>query len=110
MLRRENITFFFADSAGKFLYAEDLFTDFLYIRLRGAEQLYVSGYDDPALDWWAERIKLWRKRKHPRDARLISDRKIDHQARDVFVYFDNDAKGRAPFDAIWLTNRLAAEC
>ena len=45
-----------------------------------------------------------------RDARLIGDREIDNQARDVFVYFDNDAKVRAPFDAIRLTKRLTAEC
>lgn len=88
----------------------DLTANFVYIRLQGAEQLYGSGYDGPALTWWAERIKLWRKGKHPRDARLISDRKIDNQARDVFVYFDNDAKGRVPFDAIRLTKRLAAQC
>lgn len=28
-------------------------------------------------------------------------------ARDVYIYFDNDARVHAPFDAIRLTERLA---
>jgi uncharacterized protein YecE (DUF72 family) len=37
----------------------------------------------------------------------FSKRKIDNQPRDVFIYFDNDAKVHAPFDAIRLAKRLA---
>ena len=116
LLREQDVAFVFADTAGKFPYAEDLTADFIYIRLHGAEKLYVSGYNDRALDWWANRIEHWRKGRHPRDAKLISDRqpsrgygsasKIDNRARDVFVYFDNDAKVHAPFDAIRLSERL----
>lgn len=116
LLRRHNIAFVFADTAGKWPYAEDLTADFVYIRLHGAEQLYVSGYSDRALDWWAARIDKWRVGKQPRDARLIGPRKIDppspgygaasNRRRDVFVYFDNDAKVHAPFDAIRLAQRL----
>jgi uncharacterized protein YecE (DUF72 family) len=109
LLRKQNIAFVFADTAGKFPYAEDLTADFAYIRLHGAEKLYVSGYNDRALDWWANRIKHWRKGTQPRHAKLISDRKIDNKRRDVFVYFDNDAKVHAPFDAIRLGKRLDLE-
>jgi uncharacterized protein YecE (DUF72 family) len=109
LLRKQNLAFVFADTAVKFPYAEDLTADFVYIRLHGAEKLYVSGYNDRALDWWAKRIEHWRKGRQPRDAKLVSDRKIDNQPRDVFVYFDNDAKVHAPFDAIRLSKRLGLE-
>jgi len=105
LLRQQNIAFVIADTAGKFPYAEDLTAEFVYIRLHGAKKLYVSGYDDRALDWWANRIKLWRKGRQPRDAKLIS-KKTSGSDRDVFVYFDNDAKVHAPFDAIRLAKKL----
>ena len=106
LLRKEDIGFVIADTAGKFPYAEEMTSDFVYIRLHGAEKLYVSGYGDRALDWWANRIKLWRQGRQPSDARLVSGRTIGHQRRDVFVYFDNDAKVHAPFDAISLAKKL----
>jgi uncharacterized protein YecE (DUF72 family) len=106
LLRRQNVAFVFADTAGKFPYAEDLTADFVYIRLHGAEKLYVSGYNDRALDWWANRIGQWRQGRQPHDAKLVSRWKIDNKPRDVFVYFDNDAKVHAPFDAIRLSERL----
>ena len=106
MLRKHNIAFVFADTAKKWPYAEDLTADFIYIRLHGAEKLYVSGYSDNALDWWAKRIEHWRRGKQSRDAILIGKRVIDNRAREVFVYFDNDAKVHAPFDALRLAKRL----
>src|SRR6266513_250891 len=80
LLRKQNVAFVFADTAGKFPYAEDLTADLVYIRLHGAEKLYVSGYNDRALDWWANRIERWRKGQQPADATLISARKIDKKA------------------------------
>ena len=104
LLREYNIAFVFADTAGKWPYAEDLTADFVYIRLHGAKQLYVSGYTDEELEWWASRIRLWRRGKQPTDARLSGDAKPSPGTRDIYVYFDNDAKVHAPFDA----KRLAA--
>jgi uncharacterized protein YecE (DUF72 family) len=81
----------------------------VYCRLHGAEELYVSGYTRAALDWWAARIRRWRQGKQPRDAKLISDCKPKPGCRDIFVYFDNDAKVHAPFNAkslarqFWIT-------
>jgi len=106
MLRKHNIAFVFADTAKKWPYTEDLTADFVYIRLHGAEKLYVSGYSDSALDWWAKRIEHWRRGKQSRDAILIGKREIDNRPREVFVYFDNDAKVHAPFDALRLAKRL----
>ena len=91
LLRAHRIAFVIADTAGKFPYAEEVTTDFVYLRLHGDEQLYVSGYSDRALQSWTERIRVW-------------ETKSARSRRDVFVYFDNDAKVHAPFDA----QRLAA--
>ncbi len=106
MSREYNIAFVFADTAGKWPYAEDITADFVYCRLHGAEQLYVSGYTETALDWWAARIAHWRLGKQPADARLIAPREAKAGKRDVYGYFDNDAKVHAPFDAKQLAQRL----
>lgn len=106
LLREHQIAFVFADTAGKWPYAEELTAGFVYCRLHGDKQLYVSGYDDSALDWWARRIRCWRRGRQPNDTKLIvsAARRRPAARRDVFVYFDNDAKVHAPFDA----KRLAA--
>ena len=108
LLRRHNVAFVFADTAGKWPYAEDLTANFVYCRLHGAEQLCVSGYSDKEIEWWANRVEHWRKGRQPRDAKLISHRKPKAGKRDVFVYFDNDAKVHAPFNAKTLAEKLRA--
>ncbi|MFL6528026.1 MAG: DUF72 domain-containing protein [Chthoniobacterales bacterium] len=108
LLRRHNIAFVFADTAGKWPYSEDLTADFAYCRLHGDEVLYVSGYSDSALEWWANRIALWSEGKQPRDGKLVTK----HQRRtkrDIYVYFDNDAKVHAPFDAKRLAGRFGIQ-
>jgi len=88
LLQERDCALVLADTAGRFPYAEKITTDFVYIRLHGSTQLYVSGYTDAELDDWAAKIKRWRRRG------------------DVYVYFDNDAKVHAPFDALRLMDRL----
>ena len=61
--------------------------DFVYVRLHGQGELYAGGYTAEALDAWAARIRSW--------------------GTDAYVYFDNDAKVRAPYDALELLERLA---
>ena len=93
ILRSHDCAFVIADTAGKFPYAEELTADFVYVRLHGSRQLYVSGYTDEELDHWAVRLRRWRGQ--------------GSRARDVYVYFDNDAKVHAPHDAQRLAARLA---
>ena len=107
LLRRYDLALVVADSVA-WPYAEDITSDFVYLRLHGSEELYASGYSNEALDRWAARIKLWARGLGPNDARLIAPHLTPprHSARDVYVYFDNDTKVRAPFDARSLRARL----
>jgi uncharacterized protein YecE (DUF72 family) len=100
LLRQYNVALVVADTAGKWPYYEDVTADFIYIRLHGAEELYASGYSDEALDRWAARIRAWSSGGQPDDAKTISDKgPVKRASRDVYCYFDNDIKVRAPFDA-----------
>jgi len=108
LLRRHRVALVFADSVA-WPYAEDLIADFVYLRLHGSEELYASGYSDEALDHWAARIKLWAEGLEPNDARRAApdDDPPKKIPRDVYAYFDNDAKVRAPVDARSLRERVA---
>ena len=69
--------------------SSEVTSDFMYVRLHGDKELYVSGYSAEALDAWAARIRGWAD-----------------QGLDVFAYFDNDVKVHAPYDAMALMDRL----
>jgi uncharacterized protein YecE (DUF72 family) len=107
LLRRYRVALVFSDAGANWPYAEDVTADFIYLRLHGAEELYASGYDDDALDGWANRIRHWRAGREPADARRVGSSRARRRAgRDVYVFFDNDAKVHAPFDALALARRL----
>jgi uncharacterized protein YecE (DUF72 family) len=91
VLREYGVASCVADSAGRYPMIDDLTADFAYARLHGAKELYVSGYSPAELKEWAARIRKWKR------------------GRDVFVYFDNDVKVRAPFDARNLALILAKQ-
>jgi uncharacterized protein YecE (DUF72 family) len=111
LLRKHRAALVFADSAGRFCFAEDLTADFVYVRLHGSTELYVSGYSDVELRRWAARIRTWSAGGQPPDA-CRSAPGIEPRARaarDVYVFFDNDAKVHAPFDAVRLTALLRGD-
>ena len=89
LLRAHGVALVVADTAGRWPLLDDVTADFVYVRLHGDTELYVSGYDDAALDRWAGRVEGWTA-----------------AGLDVWVYFDNDVKARAPFDAMGLAERL----
>lgn len=106
-LRKHGVALVVSDSVAGWPYAEDLTADFIYMRLHGTETLYGGSYTDAALDHWASRIRDWSNGKEPADAKLFSAaRARTRKSRDVFCYFDNDQKVRAPFDAQHLMMRL----
>jgi uncharacterized protein YecE (DUF72 family) len=92
LLRSHGVALVIADTAGKFPVAHELTAPFVYVRLHGSEALYASRYSDQELDHWADQLAMW---SGPPD-----------ESRDVYVYFDNDARGHAPFDALRLAERM----
>ncbi len=89
LLKAHDIGMVVADSAGTWPMFDEVTSDLAYVRLHGDQELYTSGYSEQALDHWAEKVRRW-----------------DAEGLDVLVYFDNDAKVHAPFDAIRLAERL----
>jgi len=89
LLAEHDVALVVADTAGRWPLLERVTSDFVYVRLHGDKELYVSGYSAEALDSWAARIRGWAD-----------------QGLDVFAYFDNDVKVRAPYDALALMDRL----
>ena len=106
LLRRRRVALVVADTAGRWPYREDVTADFVYLRLHGDEQLYTSGYTPRALARWARRIDAWHRGSEPADAQRIDAKAPRARRRDVYCYFDNDAKVHAPFDAQSLSGRL----
>jgi uncharacterized protein YecE (DUF72 family) len=87
----------------------DITSDFMYCRLHGSEKIYESGYTPEAIDEWAQRILAWSRGEEAADGVKASPQ--DGQkltSRDVFVYFDNDLKVRAPVDAQSLQREIDA--
>jgi uncharacterized protein YecE (DUF72 family) len=107
LARKYKVAVVVADTAGKWPLIEDVTADFMYLRLHGEKELYASGYTDAALDRWAARIDAWTGGGEPADAKLVSDVAAPRRAkRELFCYFDNDIKVRAPYDAQRLMKRL----
>ncbi|MEO8164623.1 MAG: DUF72 domain-containing protein, partial [Betaproteobacteria bacterium] len=110
LLRKHGIALVVADTAGKWPYMEDVTGNFMYLRLHGDKALYASGYTEAALERWATRIRRWKGGAQPGDARRVSDERApSRKSRDVYVYFDNDVKVRAPFDADSLARKLGVK-
>ncbi|TMK08529.1 MAG: DUF72 domain-containing protein [Alphaproteobacteria bacterium] len=69
---------------------DQLTGDFVYLRLRRCVEQEPAGYPPAALDGWADRAKGWAS-----------------EGRDVFLYFINGAKVRAPAAAQAFLQRLS---
>jgi uncharacterized protein YecE (DUF72 family) len=83
----------------------DITSDFAYCRLHGSQEPHASGYDNAALDEWAHRIRAWARGEEPEDGERAGS-KARPRKRDVFVFFDNDKRVRAPANAMELVRRL----
>jgi uncharacterized protein YecE (DUF72 family) len=107
LLRAHDVALVVADTAGLWPDLEDVTSDFVYARLHGADELYVSGYTATALDEWAAKIRRWAAGESPTGEHTVAPSAPRMAGgRDVYVYFDNDAKVHAPFDALALAERL----
>jgi uncharacterized protein YecE (DUF72 family) len=107
LLRKHDIGLVVADTV-EWPLLMDVTSDFVYCRLHGSEQLYASGYDAEDIDKWARRVDVWTRGLEVEDGLKASAKNAPAlKKRDVFVYFDNDAKVRAPFDAQKLRSCLS---
>ncbi|MBN9660206.1 MAG: DUF72 domain-containing protein [Acidobacteria bacterium] len=105
LLRKHKVALVCADTVD-WPRLSDVTSDFVYCRLHGSEELYVSGYDSATLDQWADRVRTWAGGGAPEDLDHVLPVTKRKTGPDVFVYFDNDAKVRAPVDAVSLARRL----
>ncbi len=108
LLREQDVALVVADTAGRWPFLEDVTSDFVYVRLHGDAKLYESGYSDAALERWAARIRAWRNGRKPPSTNLAAEPQKRLRRRDVYVYFDNDIKVHAPYDALCLTAKVDA--
>ena len=60
LLREHDIALVCADTAGKWPMFDDITSDFAYVRLHGADELYVSGYDRRGAGPVGRRRSRWR--------------------------------------------------
>lgn len=110
LLRKYKAALVIADTGGRWPEFEDITADFVYLRLHGANQTYESGYSDEQLEHWAARIGCWSQGRQVNDAKLISDVAAPtRSARDVFCFFDNTMKVKAPENARRLLSLLGLE-
>ncbi len=84
----------------------DVTGDFVYVRLMCSEATVETGYRPAALAAWAERARSWANGGEPADLPRVGAISVKQDARDVFVYFINGAKERAPHAAMDLIGRV----
>ena len=107
LLRQHGVALVCADTV-EWPLLMDVTADFVYCRLHGSVELYNSGYSDPELDSWAQRVRNWAQGKAT-DGNFVTGPTADGQKRDVFVFFDNTDKLMAPGDAKGLMERLGVQ-
>jgi uncharacterized protein YecE (DUF72 family) len=78
----------------KFPAITDAQGDFAYLRLMRSESSVPTGYTPAAIAQWAQGVRAWTGGQRP---------------RDVFVYFINGAKERAPAGAVELMTQLGLQ-
>jgi uncharacterized protein YecE (DUF72 family) len=105
LLRKHDIALVCADTV-EWPLLMDITSDFVYCRLHGSQELYASGYGARALEVWAKRIRSWMQGRDGEGRHASQAPPRRRKSRDVYVYFDNDAKVRAPFDALALIKAL----
>jgi uncharacterized protein YecE (DUF72 family) len=108
LLRRHDIALVCADTVDWPLLM-DVTANFVYCRLHGSTELYRSGYSHAELDRWAARVDAWASGRSMTDGNFVTKPLDDHRRRDVFLFFDNTDKLKAPDDARALLHRLGLE-
>ena len=104
MAREAGVAIVYADSL-QYPALADVTGDFVYARLESAEEAHSAGYDDAALDRWADVARAWQEGIEPEGLPYVT-RDAARRPRDAFVFFINGAKVRAPHGAMALIDRV----
>lgn len=89
LLTHYNIACVIAQSDNVFPYVEHTTTKHIYLRLHGPHELFASGYSPIELQYFASRIRQWRR-----------------SGKTIWVYFNNDVHGYAFRNASYLQDLL----
>ncbi|BBK33572.1 uncharacterized protein YecE (DUF72 family) [Stella humosa] len=106
LLRRHRVALVCADTVD-WPRLMDRTADFAYCRLHGSRELYRSGYGPDELARWAARVTAWAAGIAMEDGAFAGPPGGEAMPSDVFVYFDNTEKLRAPDDAQVLARLVA---
>lgn len=84
----------------------DLTGDFAYARLMRSASEIATGYDDNALDDWAEQAHCWAAGGDINALPHVAAPQSAPSSRDVFLFFISSAKHRNPAAAMALQSRI----
>lgn len=104
IMKKNNIGLVLADSAEQNIYSEDLTSNVVYLRMHGLAKRHENGYSEKDINQLAERIRKWTSGIPVAGPQLLKE--SEKLERSVYVYFDNDAKETAPFNAMSLLQKL----
>jgi uncharacterized protein YecE (DUF72 family) len=107
LARRHKVAIVFADHAGYPMIA-DPSADFVYARLQDAQADIMTGYDEAALDRWADVVRSWHAGHAPEGFDYLAPKTPPAGSRDIFLFMINGAKERAPAAAQALIARLGS--
>lgn len=93
--RKANVAVVLADTP-KYPLIADLTSDFVYLRLQNAKAEIETGYGPADLRKWAMLARSWEKSEETEKFQLLAPCNSPRKSRDVFIYFINGAKERAP--------------
>jgi uncharacterized protein YecE (DUF72 family) len=105
LARAAGVAIVYADSA-KYPAVADVSGDLVYARLESGVEEESAGYPAGALDGWAEAAREWAAGGQPAGLPYAAADAAPVTPRDVWVFFINGAKVRAPQGAMGLLERL----
>ncbi|MGP1281676.1 MAG: DUF72 domain-containing protein [Parasphingopyxis sp.] len=95
LARQHNAAIVCAHS-GKYPRIDDQTADFSYARLLGAREDVETGYPEAELDAWADTARTWAEGRRPDGPAYLAPEEPAPDGRDVYMFFINGAKVRAP--------------
>jgi len=96
IVRRHRVAVVYADDAA-YPGCGDLTSSFVYARLRRSAASVATGYSLAALKQWSRRAETWARGGDPAGLPRIAPKPTTAETpREVFIYFINGAKERAP--------------